>query len=167
MTNKLAVCVSPNLQNKWRHYLMHWFSACSLLHCFFLHFIVSSLLPLLPYLSYFSPIPPSSLLSHLPLSPVISFHRCNCGNQLYKRGLWWYWSIHRVEQRPNTGVNCGRHHHRRQTGMFKSVDRDHNTQSNVLLQWQSCSLYYSRMLYWTHNSGIWIRRNCCVQWNYC
>ena len=158
MTNKLAVCVSPNLQNKWRHYLMHWFSACSLLHCFFLHFIVSSLLPLLPYLSYFSPIPPSSLLPHLPLSPVISFHRCNCGNQLYKRGLWWYCFVDRMEQRPSTGVNCGRHHHRRETGMFKLVDSDHHTQSNMLLHWRSCSVY-SRMLYLTQ----WhMNRNYCV-----
>ena len=87
-------------------------------------FSCSTVLPyLLCLLSLFpcSLPPTSSSPSFHFLLLLVPFYRSNCSNQLYKRRLWWFWELDRVEQGTNYSPYIWRHHHRRETGMFKSV----------------------------------------------
>ena len=103
-THKLIVC------------MLHCFSL-PLMSLFTLPFLSSSLLPFLPF-----PFLPLPFLALLPHSPVVSFYRSNCSNQLHKRRLWQFWECVEVECWANYPPYSGKCHHRCETGMFKSVD---------------------------------------------
>ena len=108
-------CLSPDqLQSSPPHHINSVFVACSTVLPYLLCLFPCSLL--LFFFSRSSLFPSSHFLLLL-----IAFYRSNCSNQLYKRRLWWYGVLWTVEQKPRAGVSSWRRHHRRETGMLKSV----------------------------------------------
>ena len=150
-------------------YFIHWFSACSLLHCFSLHFIVSSPSSFASFLSH-------SFLSLSPsyISPP-SFSTFSCY-------LFPFTDATVVINCTKEDYDGFKHHGDEEWSKDQVLELtagDVITDVNLVCssQWIVTTIHramccctaklhvYSRMLYWTHKNWR-MNRNYCVQWNY-